>query len=72
MRGWLQIKAAAEYAGVSARTVRTWIKERGLKKARVGGLILIKQEWIDQFLESFADQDIGAEVDRIVNEVMGK
>ena len=38
--------------------------------SRVGGLILIKREWIDNFLESFAEPDEGAEVDRIVQEMM--
>ena len=31
MNGWLKVRSAAEYAGCSIRTLRAWMKERGLK-----------------------------------------
>ena len=52
-KGWLKIKDAAKYAGVSERTFEDWLKS-GLKFVQVpSGLRLIKLEWIDQFLEQY-------------------
>jgi len=68
MKGWGKIKAIAAYGGVSDRTVETWIK-KGLKCTRMPtGLRLIKLEWVDQYLEKFADSE--HQVDRIVDEVI--
>lgn len=65
-----KIKAAASYAGVSQRTMRTRLKE-GLKQSRLpSGMILIKYQWIDEYLESF--QVSGNRVDEIVDEIMSK
>ena len=71
MDGWLRISAAAIYAGnVSERTVREWIKRKGLRYARVGGLILIKVEWLDEFLAGFENSTGLA--DRIAEEVIAE
>ena len=67
MIGWAKIKQASEYAGVSPRTMRDWLKQ-GLPHSRLPtGTILIKLTWIDEWLESFS---VGEnQVDRIVEEI---
>jgi len=68
MNGWCKIKTAAAYAGVSERTLENWLKQ-GLKFTRLPtGTRLIKYEWIDIFLEGYADS--GNDVDKVVEEVM--
>jgi len=69
MSGWAKIKPAAEYGGVGERTLRgVWLK-KGLKHVRLpSGTILIKYEWIDEFLESYVAQE--DQVDKIVNQTM--
>jgi excisionase family DNA binding protein len=70
MNGWAKVKAAASYAGVSERTVEDWLKQ-GLECCRLpSGLRLIKYEWVDEFLEGFANSS--NRVDEIVNEVFSK
>jgi excisionase family DNA binding protein len=52
-RGWLRIKAAAKYAGVSESTFRRWLR-KGLRHSKLpSGMILIHIEAIDEFLESY-------------------
>lgn len=69
-RGWGKIKEAASYAGVSPRTVEDWVKH-GLKCSRLpSGLRLIKFEWVDEFLEKFAESTSQAE--KIANEIIAK
>ncbi len=66
MQGYARVKPIAKYAGVSERTVRSWLG-MGLRHARVKGTVLIKFEWLDEFIERFGG-DI-PRVDRIVEEV---
>jgi predicted site-specific integrase-resolvase len=70
LRGWVKIKDAATYAGVSPRTFRNWLKQ-GLRHARVGGsgALLIKLDWIDEFLENH-EVPKDDYIDRIVDSVM--
>jgi len=68
MKGWLKPKSAAEYCDIGERTLRTWLKEEGLRSVRVRGSVLIKVEWMDEFLEKH-ESDPGLEVDRIVSDV---
>lgn len=69
MSGWAKVKKAAEYSDISERTLRDWLKD-GLKHSRLpSGTILIKFDWIDQYLESFTTKE--NQVDQIVNEAMG-
>lgn len=68
MKGWLKPKAAAEYCDIGERTLRTWLKEDGLRSSRVRGTVLIKLEWLDAFIEQH-EIGQGDGVDRIVNEV---
>jgi predicted site-specific integrase-resolvase len=62
MQGWGKIKAASAYAGVSSRTMRTWIKQ-DLRHARLpSGTILIKYEAIDEFISKYEEQQNVAEL----------
>jgi hypothetical protein len=66
--GWVKIKDGGTYGGVSGRTFRDWTKN-GLRYVRLpSGTILVKIEWIDEFLEGFAVQE--DEVDKVVNNVI--
>lgn len=70
MEGWGKVKAVAKYAGVSERTVRTWTRE-GLRHVRLpSGTILIRREWIDEFLGACEVQE--NRVEAIVEEVLGE
>jgi endonuclease V-like protein UPF0215 family len=66
---WLRIKPAAGYAGVSARLLRQWLKE-GLRHSRVGGAVLIRDSWIDDFIQAREVQPDGADVGSIVDEML--
>jgi hypothetical protein len=46
-----------------------WLKEEGLRYARIRGKRLIKREWLDTFLESREETNIGDKVDNIVKEL---
>ena len=66
--GWAKITQAAQYAGVSVRTLRKWLR-MGLRHSRVpGGTVLISYKAIDEFLQKHEVQD--NEIDKIVDEVM--
>ena len=70
MRG--KINAAAAYAGVSKRTIENWVRN-GLRYTQLpSGLRLIKFEWLDEYLETFAKSspEEKKKIDRIVDEVM--
>jgi len=67
---WGKIKTVAAYAGVSERTMESWLKQ-GLRCVHLpSGLRLVKFQWVDDFLERFDDSS--NQVDRIVEEVMAK
>ena len=68
MIGWLKIKSGAEYSGFCVRTFRPWLKQ-GLRHVRLqSGTILVKREWIDQFLLGYEHGH--DRVDNVVSEVM--
>jgi hypothetical protein len=68
MTGWFKIKPAAEYSGVCVRTFRPWLRD-GLRHIRLpSGTILIKKQWIDEFLTNFENTE--NEIDSVVSEVM--
>ena len=68
MTGWAKIKKASDYSGISERTMRDWLKD-GLKHSRLpSGTVLIRYEWIDEYLEAFAAKE--DQVDKIVSETM--
>lgn len=68
MVGWFKVKAAAKFAGVSERTFRDLLKQ-GLKHSRLpSGTILVKADYINQFLESYiVNENL---VDDLVNEAL--
>lgn len=68
-RGYCKVKRAAQYAGVSERTFRKWLKD-GLRHSRVGRTILIKYSWIDEYLAKY--EVLQNEVDEIVEEILKK
>jgi excisionase family DNA binding protein len=70
MEGWACIKKAAQYADVSVRTMRDWLKE-GLKHSRLpSGTIRIRYSDVDGYLEQFQvnENAIDAMVDAVVKE----
>jgi predicted site-specific integrase-resolvase len=67
-RGYAKVKKAANYAGVSERTFRDWLKD-GLRHSRLStGTILVAYASIDNYLASF--EASRNQVDNIVDEVM--
>ena len=56
MKIWLNVAAAAEYAGVSRDTIYTACERRELDHVRVSGrrAIRLKPAWIDAWLEQHA------------------
>jgi hypothetical protein len=69
-RAWAKIPAGAEYAGVSERTFRTWLKQ-GLRHSRLeSGTILVRLSAIDEFLESFSVKQDADQIDQLVNEIL--
>ena len=68
MNGWLNVKKACAYANVSERIFRTWLKEDLRHVRPKHGPILIKAEWIDQYLSGFEVVKVDNEVDKIVEE----
>jgi len=71
MEGWGKIKKASQYAGISERTMRSWLKA-GLRHSRLeSGTVLIQYARVDEFLKRFEVEGKTAEanVNRIVDEV---
>ena len=67
-QGWFKIKQAAHYCDFSERTLRTLLKQ-GLRYSKLpSGTILIKTEWIDEFIEQF-EVDEGKKVEQFVDSV---
>ena len=72
--GWGKIKAAADYAGVSDRTLEDWLKN-GLRYVQLpSGHRLIKFEWIDQYLETFTktSEEAKKRLDKVADEILSK
>jgi len=70
-RGWLKVKPAAKYAGVSERTIRSWLKA-GLPHSRMlSGTILIAYADLDEYIRRFESttDEVGAMVDSIPNDL---
>ena len=78
MEGWLKIKGAANYIGLSTRSVRTLLRQ-GLKHSRLKtGTILLSVKNIDEYLEKFEVKTneteriatvIETEADRLIREI---
>lgn len=48
---WMTLSQAAEYVGVCRQTVASWTTD-GLRHTRIGKLVRIKRDWIDEYLEA--------------------
>lgn len=48
----LNVQEAAAYMGISPRTLRTWISERKIRVARLGGRVVLRLVDVDRFIES--------------------
>jgi excisionase family DNA binding protein len=74
-REWLDLKALAQYASVSERTMRQWIHRAAnpLPAVRVGTKILVRRSTFDQWLESHRLEtiDVGCIVDGMVSDLVG-
>ncbi len=64
---WLRPAAAAEYAGISRRTIYCWFNA-GLKYSKVGSCRLVKRSHLDEYIETFA-VEAGA-VDAVVDDLL--
>lgn len=76
--GWAKIPNIAEYAGMSDRTIRELLKA-GLRHSRLpSGTVLIKYEWVDEFLKGFEanpnaeKEKLDAMVNGIVGDILAK
>ena len=47
----LNVTEASTYIGVSQRTLRSWISERKIKVARIGGRVVLRLLDVDRFIE---------------------
>jgi len=57
MTGWMKVREAARYSGVSIRTFRSWLK-MGLRHSRLPtGTVLISFQAIDEFLSGYEVQE---------------
>ncbi len=72
MIGYFRIKQAMEYCGVSERTLYNWMKHEGLRHSKVGSILFIKLEWLDEFIEEHERSRESAEqqIDEIANGVV--
>jgi len=70
--GYLPLREAAKWAGVSPRTIKRWVK-RGLPTYQAGSKnkVLIRSEDIDKFLtrKLIPKPDLEAIVDEVLNEI---
>ena len=65
---WLNITQSANYAGVNRDTMASWINE-GLKHSRIGRLVRVKPENIDEFIQSFERE---SSLDVALDGIVGK
>lgn len=74
---YFDVRLAAQYTGLSIRTLRSWMAhaERPLPHFRVGGKILLRRSEIDAWLEgarSTNHQDLEQLVDGVILEMANK
>jgi hypothetical protein len=67
-QGWLNITQSAAYAGVNRKTMAVWINE-GLKHSRIGTLVRVKPENIDEYIQSFEKE---SSLDAVLDGIVGK
>ena len=68
MQGWSKPRVIAKYAGVSERTLRSWLRQ-GLRHSRMpSGYILLSYDAVDEFLKKYeSSQD---DVKEMVTDIM--
>ena len=71
---WLSLQAAANYSGLSVRTLRGWLShlDRPLPCYRVGGKVLLRRSELDRWMLSFRQvgaEDLNALADGILKEI---
>ena len=49
-KGWVDLKAACDYCGLSASTIRRYIRSGRLKCSKPAGELMFKIEWLDQWM----------------------
>lgn len=65
--GWAKIRKAAQFADVSPRTLRDWLKEGLTYSQMPTGTILIRYSAIDEFISRYEVRK--NQIDEIVSEV---
>ena len=71
MAGWLRVKDAQEYCGVSERTIHNWLHKDGLKHSKVNGTILIKSQDIDELIERHqVSESVHEKANKIIQELL--
>lgn len=72
MEGFGKVSAAANYAGVSVRTFREWLKDQRLRRVVMPtGTILLKYRWVDTYLTTFEpSKSDSSDIDRIVDDAV--
>ena len=49
-KGWVDLKAACDYCGLSASTIRRYIRSGQLRFSKTSGKLMFKIEWLDKWL----------------------
>ncbi|MFH0824105.1 MAG: helix-turn-helix domain-containing protein [Pseudomonadota bacterium] len=67
---WFRIKTLCEQCGISERTAREWL-QNGLRHSKVKGVVLVKSDWLDSWLEQHEVNHRGVDsmVDQVIKEV---
>ena len=50
-KGWVDLKAACDYCGLSASTIRRYIRSGQLRCSKTSGKLMFKIEWLDKWME---------------------
>ena len=67
--GWGKISQVAEYSGLSEKTLRSLLKQ-GLRHSRLpSGTIILKIEWVDEYLERYETPIDEKPLDKIVSQL---
>jgi len=48
---WVDLKAACDYCGLSASTIRRYIRSGQLRCSKPSGKLMFKIEWLDKWME---------------------
>ncbi len=65
---YLKLSQAAAYCGITKRTLRHWLED-GLKSAKVGGVVLVRKAWLDQYIKQYC-RELGMDLDKVVDGVI--